>query len=313
MKKTLLTIVLVIAVIFAAGILKDQAIRGVITVAATGITGAPVHMDGLSLGLFNHSVRIAGLRVYNPKGFPRGILVDISKIRVDCDLGALFKKKLHLKVAEFELKEMILVKNKDGVLNVDALKVTKETGKKEEPKEAMPMQIDELRLSIGRIILKDYSGPKPIIEVHDINAKKISRNITSAHQLVMLVLMEGMKSAGIKGAQMYAVSALAGVAILPVAAGFTLAGNDSAAQDFNSSEAAVFDAGLKVLNYLGRVTKEDWQARAIEAEADSASIALKISKAETRKTRVTVSARKFLMPKPEIAAGIIYQISEKVK
>lgn len=306
-------IVAVIVAIFAVGIIKDQVIRGIVTVSATGMTGAPVHMDGLSLGLFNQTVRISGLRVYNPKGFPRGILVDIPKIKVSIDLGALFKKRLHLKEVEFDLKEMILVKNKDGVLNVDALKVTKETGKKEEPKEAMPMQIDELRLSIGRIIVKDYTGPKPIIEVHDINSKKISKNITSAHQLVMLVLMEGMKSAGIRGAQMYAVSALAGVAMLPVAAGFTLAGKDSATQDFKSSEAAVFNAGLKALDYLGRVTREDWQARAIEAEVDSASIALKISKSETKKTRVTVSARKFLMPKPEIAAGIIYQISEKVR
>ncbi|MCX5710615.1 MAG: AsmA family protein [Candidatus Omnitrophica bacterium] len=311
MNKTLLTVVLVIVLIFAAGIFKDQIIRGVVTVSATGMTGAPVHMDGLSLGLFNHSVRIAGLKVYNPKGFPRGILIDIPKIKVSIDLGALFKKKIHVTSAEFELKEMVLVKNKKGVMNVDSLKVTKE--KEKTDSKAMPMQINELKLSIGRIIVKDYTGPKPAVEVYEINSKKIYKNITSANQLVMIVLMEGMKSAGIRSAEMYGVSALAGVAILPVAVGFTLAGKDSATHDFNASEAALFDTALKVLNSLGRVTKEDWQTEAIEAEVDSASIALKITKTKTGKTQVTASARKYLMPKPEIAAGIIYQIEERIK
>jgi len=277
MKKTLLTIVLIIAVIFAAGIFKDQIVRGIVTVAVTDIIGAPVHMDGFSLGFLRQSVRIAGLKVYNPKGFPRGILVDIPKISVDYDLGALLKKKINISLADFELKEMILTKNKYGAMNVDALKVSDDKGKA--PSEAMPMQIDELRLSIGRIILKDYTGPKPIIEVHDINAKKISKNITSAHQLVMLVLMEGMKSAGIKGAQIYAVSAIAGVAMLPVAAGFTLAGNDSSQKDFFANEDQVYQAALGALNILGRVVKEDRQAGFIGAEVNSASVDLKISKA----------------------------------
>ncbi len=314
MKRILIVSAIVVIAVLAAGIIKDQIIKTVITIAATEITGAPVHIDAFSLGVFNQSVRISGFKMYNPKGFPRGILVYLPEINVTYDLGALFKKRLHLVSAEIELKEMGLIKNEEGKLNVNELKVVKQGAKKEgKPSKQMPMQIDMLKLGIGKIVSKDYSsGKEPVVYVYDVNIHKNYKNITSARQLAALIMIEPMKAAGIQGAEIYGVAILAGVAVLPVGIAATFAAKDSAQQEFASSFENAYDASLAVLRQKGRVT-EDRAAGVISGEVDSAQVTVKVSKKTAKTTEVVVSARKYLLPKPKIAGGVLYEIAERLK
>ncbi|MDD5618566.1 MAG: AsmA family protein, partial [Candidatus Omnitrophica bacterium] len=129
MKKVIIVALTVLVVIFAAGIIKDQILKSTITVVATNILGAPVHIDGFSLGILTQSVKISGFRIYNPAGFSKSILVDLPKIKVKYNLFALLRKKIHIVNAEIELKEMGLEKNAEGKLNVDSLKVVQEQDK----------------------------------------------------------------------------------------------------------------------------------------------------------------------------------------
>ncbi len=315
MKKAIIILAIVIASILAIGIIRDQIIKSAITVVATQVVGAPVHIDGFSLGIFKQSVKISGFKIYNPRGFSRSILVDLPKISVIYDLGALFKQKLHLVNAEIELKEMNLEKNSQGQLNVDELKVVKQ-GKEQQAKSSkqMPMRLDLVKLGIGRIILKDYSAQKEAsVKVYDINIHKSYKNITSVQQLAALILAEPMKSAGIEGAKIYGAAMLAGVAVLPVGIAATFIGRDSVQQDFAANSGNTFEVSLAVLKKMGRVTKEDKPNGSISAEINSAQVALKIRKKPNNKTEVVVSARKYFLPKPEIAGGVLYEISKKLK
>jgi uncharacterized protein involved in outer membrane biogenesis len=315
MKKTMVILAIIFIAIFTVGILRDQIIKSVITVVATEVTGAPVHIDGFSLGFFSQSVRISGFKMYNPKGFSQGILVDLPKIDVEYDLGALLKKKLHLLSVEVAIREINLEKNEEGKLNVDELKVVKQ-GKvqKGKPAEQMPMQIDMLTLGIGRIVAKDYAaGGAPIVKVYDINIRKSYKNITSAQQLAALILAEPMKAAGIQGAKIYGAAMLAGAAVLPVAVAVTLIGKDSAQQDFIASFDNTYEEVLRVLKRQGKVAREDKAKGAISANINSAQVYAKIVKKAGNKTQVIISARKYLLPKPEIAGGILYEISKKLK
>lgn len=315
MKKVIRISIIIVILIFALGIVKDQLIKSVVTVTASQVTGAPIHIGRFSLGLFKQSVHISGFKIFNPRGFPEGILVDLPKINVDYDLGSLINQKLHLIKVEIELKEMGLVKNKEGRLNVDELKVVKE-GKKQQgkPSKQMAMQIDELKLGMGRIVLKDYSsGGQPVVKVYDINLHKAYKNITSAQQLTALILAEPMKAAGIQGAKIYGVAMLAGVAVLPVAIVATFAGKDSATADFSVDFDRVFDTSVGVLKKMGRVDREDKPAGLIVAEVNSAKVELKVSKKANNKSGVFVSARRYMLPRPEVAAGVLYEISEKLK
>ncbi len=314
--KKIRNILLVVAIaIFAIGIIRDQIIKSVVTIVATEVVGAPVHIAGFSFGVFKQSVRISGFKIYNPKGFSRGILIDLSKINVVYDLRALFKQKLHLFYAEIELKEMGLEKNSKGELNVDALKVVKQ-GKTQETKSSkqMPMQLDLVKLGIGKIVLKDYSAAStPSVKVYDININKSYKNITSAQQLTTLILVEPMKSAGIEGAKIYGVAMLAGVAVLPVSIAAKFIGRDSAQEDFTGNFDRIFEVSLATLRRMGKVTKEDKTRGIIDAEVDAAQVSLKITKKTGNKMAVVISARKYLLPKPEIAGGVLYEISDKLK
>ncbi|MFA5389423.1 MAG: hypothetical protein WC312_06725 [Candidatus Omnitrophota bacterium] len=313
-KNSIKTLIVIIIVIFVLGIVKDQVVKAAVTIVATKITGAPVHIDGFSLGILTRSVKIKGLKMYNPEGFSKGILVDLPKINVSYDLGSLLRKKIHLANVDINLKELGIEKNKDGKLNVDELKVAKDGEKqKGEASEQMPMQIDVLKLKIGRIVLKDYSaGGEPTVKVYDLNTDKGYKNITSGQQLAALILAESMKSAGIQGAKIYGVAMLAGAAVLPVGIAATFAGKDSIQKDFATGFDKMYDTALAVLNQMGRVAKEDRPGGELSANINGAQVYVKIRR-EGNKTGVTISARKYLFPKPEIASGVLYNISEKLK
>lgn len=314
MKKIRKILIIAVVSIFALGIFKDQVIKSVVTVAATQVVGAPVHIDGLSLGVFKQSVRISGFKIYNPPGFSKSILVDLSKINVAYDLGALFKKRLHLFLVEIGIKEMGLEKNDKGELNVDSLKVVRQGSSQEAKASAqMPMQLDIVKLKIGKIILRDYARKDPTIKVYDIDIDKSYKNITSAQQLAALILAEPMKAAGIQGAKIYGVAMLAGVAVLPVSIAATFVGRDSVQGDFAVNFDRIFAVSSATLKRMGKVTREDKLAGTLSAVVNAAQVSLKVTKKSDNKTGIVVSARKYFLPKPAIAGGVLYEISEKLK
>ncbi len=318
MKKFLRPIIIAIVILFAASFAKDLIIKVVVSTVAEQVTGAKVGIGGFSLGIFRQSVHVKNFVMYNPGGFPQGILVELPRIHVDYDISSLLKGRLHLSFVDVDLKELGLEKNKEGRLNVDSLKIVQreepEQEKKHAPAKPLEMQIDVLNLQLGRIVDKDYStGAEPSIKVYDINLKKSYKNITSAQQLAALILTEPMKEAGIRGAKIYAISTLAGVGFFPVTIATKLAGKDSVEKDFNLSRDDMYRACLAVLKDSGTVSKEDRIAYVITAEVGGAKITVRLEEKSSRATQVTVSARKYLLPRPETANGILYKISEKLK
>lgn len=321
MKKILeITGIIVIALV-VLGIAKDQIIKTTVTLTVSKIVGAPVEMDGLRVSLLKQSAEITGFRIFNPEGFSKATLIDIGKIRVALDAGALLKGKLHLRNAEFTLKEMTLETNKEGKLNVDALKVAKQPpakGKEKEkeparPAKQMPLEIDELRLGIGKLVMKDYSVPGiPAIKVNEINIDKTYKNITSAQQLVALILSEPMKAAGIQGSAIYGAAMMTGVGIIPVAIASAFIGKDSVQQVFSASFDKVYEVSLAVLQEMGEVTSDNRAEGVISATVSKASVQLEI-KTKENKAEVTISARKYMLPEPSIAGGILYKIEERLK
>ena len=271
MKKLIIVLGIVVVSFVGISIFKDLIIKSAVTTAASRIIGTPVHMDKFSLNIVSSTIHITGFKMYNPGGFPEGLLVSCPRIKVIYDRATLFKEKRHLLLVEIELKEMVLTRNKDGILNVDSLKVVKES--KSSP--PVPMQIDLVSLSIGKIVYKDYTaGTEPVVRVYDVNRHKSYKGIPTAQQLALLVLAEPMKAAAIQNAAIYGVTMLAGVAVLPVAAAATFIGKDYVQQ--------TIDIG--------------------------AMVALILRKDAGNKTEITISARKYLFPKLDIAGGVLYQI-----
>jgi hypothetical protein len=102
-------------------------------------------MHGLSVGVFRHSLRVSGFKMYNPEGFSKSALIDLPKAAVDYDLFSLLKGKLRLTRLDIELHEVLIEKNREGKLNVDSLKIAEEEEKKAEkkkPAKNQDLQID---------------------------------------------------------------------------------------------------------------------------------------------------------------------------
>ncbi|MDP2044136.1 MAG: AsmA family protein [Candidatus Omnitrophota bacterium] len=318
MQKKIKIVILSVVIIFGFCLVRDFFIKSVIGTVVSSVTGAPTHIGGLSLSIIKQSVRISDFKMYNPRGFPRDVLVDIPKIGIACNLVALLSGKIHLKQMDIELKELGLVKNKAGKLNVDSLKIVKDqksekNGDRNSSQE-MAIKMDVVNLSMGRVVHKDYSveGP-PVIKVYDINLKKTYKNIASVQQLAVLIMAEPLKAAGIQGAKIYGVMMFTGVAVLPVAAVFTFAGKDHAEADFDVSWGRAYEAGVKQLKKSGKIKTENKQAGVVTANINGVGVTFKLKKVTDNKTQIVVSARKFGLPQREISAGILYRISDELK
>jgi len=309
--------VAILVFILSAVIFRAQIAKTALTFLAARMLGAPVKIESFVFDPSGQSVSISGLKIYNPPGFSRAILVDLSKIDVVYDWQAIKKGKFHLQKIDIELNEMLLERNEKGELNVDSLKVAKEGKEKESVKKSkpLPMQLDLVKLGIGRIVeIQQAAGnKKPVVKAYEVNIHKIYKNISSIQQLALLILTEPMKSAGIRSAKIYGVSMLAGVAVLPVAVAATFMSQDSIKRDFQKDFDIVFDTSLAVLKNLGRVTGQDRASGLIVADLDSARIKLDINKKSDKSTEVVVSARKFFLPRPELAGGVMYEISRELK
>jgi len=315
MKKVRIILLAIIILLIALGVFKGPLIKSVVTLGVTQVMGTPVHIDSFAFGIFKPTVRIKGLKIYNPEKFPKEILIDIPEISVDYDLPTLIKGKLHLPLIVVNLKEMVVIKNKEGALNVDSLKVAQK--KEEEPKQTkpMPMQIDVLTLNISKVFYKDYSqGDQPIVKGYDVGVKeKTYKNITSAQQLAALIMVEAMGPTAIKGAGIYGAATLLGVGFLPAGVAGILIGKDSGVSDFNLDYDKAYRAAIETMQKIGKVAKDDMDKGIIKAKVDATDVTIEIIKQTAGKVRVKVSARKYLIPKPEIAEGVLYQISEALK
>ena len=309
MKKIHKILIGIIVVLFLLGMLKDFIIKSTVEVVASQVLGASVHIKGMSVGIFKQSVRIKGLRVDNPAGFPEGVLLDISEVGVDYDLPAILKGTLHLPLVILKLNEMVVVKNKDGKLNVDALKVVQAKGEKKE----MAMVIDTAILDLGKVVVKDYTKNPPTVEAHDIAVhNKTFKNIKSAQQFAALVLVQAMSGTTLRSAAIYGAATVLGVAFLPAGVAGVLLANDSGTKEYKAGMDQVYDALVVILNKSGQVESSNKERGQIKAKVEGAGVSIQLTR-QGSVTSVRISARKMLLPKPEISDGILYQLSEKIK
>ena len=319
-------LIVVIVVLVVISFLRDFIIKEGIGIGIKSVLGAEGHVGNFSMSLLGQKVRIKDLKIYNPEGFPKEIFLDMPEIKVNYDLPAMLKQELHLPLIVVNMKEMVVIKNKGGQLNVDELKIIKaqkgahpEKGKTEEKKEEKPpdikMKIDKMTLTVGKVIYKDYSqSDQPVIKVYDAGINnKTFENITSAQQMAVLILAASMKQTAIKSAGVYAATAIMGVGFFPAAAAGVLLGEDTSSQVFPQSFNTLYAKTLELIKKEGQIVSENKSDGSIKAKMDGADLNIKIGKDKNGKMKVDVSARKMFIPRPELAGAFIYKLTELLK
>lgn len=320
MKKKIIIVLAAVVFVVVFCVARDFALKSIVGTVVTNVTGAPVSIGGLSLSLVNQSIKITEFKMYNPQGFHKDILVDIPKMGVAWNVGALLAGKIHLRELDLEIRELGMEKNREGKLNVDSLKIVEEQKQakktEEKPAKQLPVEMDIVNLAMGRVVSKDYSaGGEPVITVHEINIKKTYKNIKSVQQLILLIITEPLKAAGIQGIKTYGASMLTGVAALPVAAAFTFAGKDYAREEFKAGMDRIYAIALDAITKAGTVKKESKGAASsvITGVVNGASVVCKLKVLANSSVQATISARKFGLPKPDVASGIMYRLKEEFK
>src|SRR3989338_748829 len=95
---------------------------------------------------------------------------------------------------ELDLKELTVIKNRQGVLNIDVLKPSKHDEKAATTQKKKPfvLRIDKLTLTVGKVVYKDYSGGgEPRVQSFDIRInKRVYFHIDNPIALVSLIMKE---------------------------------------------------------------------------------------------------------------------------
>ncbi|MBU1727535.1 MAG: hypothetical protein KJ880_07885 [Candidatus Omnitrophica bacterium] len=203
MKKLLTVLLIVLGVIFVLLLTKDFIIKASVEKGVELVTGLRIRIGSLSVGIFKPVAHIKNFRLLNPSDFPDKTMIDIPEIYVNYDLPAIIKGKIHLPEVRFALKEMTVVKNSKGELNLDSLKSI-QAQKKSEPAGAkgpakLPdIKIDLFKLNIGKVVFKDYSkGSEPSVKEFNINLDETYTNIDNPYTLANLIVVKALMKTSI--------------------------------------------------------------------------------------------------------------------
>ena len=204
--KRLLWAVLAAAVLVI--VFKNEAVKAALTIGTKQITGLDVDLAKVDLSFTKSRVELAGLRLENPADFQDRVLADIPYVLMDYSLGDLLKGKLHLENIQFHLKELSIIRNRSGKLNLDAFK-TAQGAKEEAPQKAetgqasvppQPLRIDALDLRIEKLVFKDYSLMQdPVVKIFDLNIHEKHENISDPEMLVKIILARTLRTTAISG------------------------------------------------------------------------------------------------------------------
>jgi hypothetical protein len=183
-------IVAALAILVIAALLgKNLIAKAAVINGVRLVTGLKLRMRDLDVGVLKSRLRVSELQVLNPAEFFQDeVMADLPEIYVDYDLRGFLKGRAHLEEVRLNLRELVVVRNETGAVNLNALQAVKtsRSGEAATPprkatkiSRAPALKIDVLELAIGRVVYKDYSGGAPQIRVFPVNLNERFTNITN--------------------------------------------------------------------------------------------------------------------------------------
>ena len=113
MKKFIKITATILIVLVVLAFSKDMIIKTAVEKGVEVVTGLPLQMKGLTVGIIKTLVGIRDLKVLNPAGFKDRVMIDMPEIYVDYNLPDIIKGKIHLNDVRLNLKEFVVVKKKE--------------------------------------------------------------------------------------------------------------------------------------------------------------------------------------------------------
>lgn len=297
----------------------ERIIRGVIDRSLEKIIGAAIVIDDVDIDSLNSSLIIKGFKLFNPPGYPEGVLLDVPETVIKYDLSLLFKEQLIIPLITVHLRQLTAVRNQEGKFNVDALRITQNEIISEFTKKYswLPkVRVSMLRLSVGMVVEKDYvkAALQPTVTVYEVNMKDmVYKDLPTFHDFFLLILKESMKKTAIRGVNIYGVSTIAGASFFPAGIAVLLTEKDNATVDLNASFDDIYRSGLRFAHKNSLQVKANKNNGLISAVIYRNAVDIKIIERASGLTNINVSARKNLFPSKEIAREILYEILAEIE
>lgn len=180
--KTLLKIVVILGVIIVVVfVAKNEIVRWAVK-AGVKTTGLSAHMARADVGITKTYIGFYDFVLDNPSQYKDRTFATFPKIFINYNLGDVTKGDVHLEEVNIDLAELVIIKNADGTLNVQDIKVPPAKGP--QPK----VRIDRFDLKLGKLIYKDYSrGSKPAVKEYQLNVEEHLTDVTGAQDLIPLL------------------------------------------------------------------------------------------------------------------------------
>ncbi len=193
MKPRLTWIGIAIVAIVVFGVAKNLIAQTAISGGVKVMTGLGLDIGSMNVGVLRSAIGITQLRLRNPEGFPDRYMMELPEIYVDYDLGAFFRRQVHLEEVRLHLAQFTVEKDRQGRLNLDSLKVIQASkGGQAKPAAAGPapeIAIDRLQLKVGKVVYKDYSGGgAPKVQEFAVNLNERYEHITNPQTLAALIV-----------------------------------------------------------------------------------------------------------------------------
>lgn len=216
MRKFLIILAVLIAALLAASFVKNTIIGASIEKGVELVTGLKLKIGSINVGILRSIIDIRNIRLANPAGYPDRIMMDMPEIYVDYDLPAIFGGKVHLREMRLALKELVVVKNKNGELNLNALRMVQAEKAGKSPYQTAPgkppeIRIDRLKLNIGKAIYKDYSrGGEPYVREFNVNLNESYSDVDNPYTLASLIVVKALANTSISGLANFDLNGLQG-------------------------------------------------------------------------------------------------------
>lgn len=196
MNKIIKIIIYSVLILAGFSLIKNGLTQSIIAGALSKAANVPVHIGSTHVQIISTTIDLKNVQIHNPRSYAEKIMIDAPEIYMSFDLPALFKGTTHFREVKLNLKELIVIKNAKGEVNVIALK-PKQGGESESNKakgQAPKLSIDKLSLTIGRVVYKDYSqGGQPSTQIFDVNIQdRQYTHIENIQAVVSLIMFEAL-------------------------------------------------------------------------------------------------------------------------
>ena len=188
LKKLLIRVVMaLVALLLILFLALNFIARKAVEVGVTKVTGFPLEIGSVNMGLLSSKLDVHDLKLMNPPEFQEKMFVDMPQLYIDYRLASMLKKTPHINDMFINIKQLVIVKSNKGESNAKKLK-----GIVLSSDSSVKYSVDKLRVHVSTVTIKDFSRAKPSERNITLNIDATYHNITDATDITRLVLLTVM-------------------------------------------------------------------------------------------------------------------------